>query len=167
MPGPNSTTQDELKTAGHVDLPTHQSGAVSIQHRRHAYLSRAGSELGPHTWSVRPWWSFWGSVCDSTAEGDSTQQLRSVLEHRSPKRKTDGVSRSSPGLPRRQHTGQNNLNVEVPGSIAFTSVLNLSLSDSRPDKLTLISLAGSGFVCGCHKSNRPRGQDEHLRRATS
>ena len=49
--------------------------------------------------------------------------------------------------------------------MAFTPMLNLSLSDSPPDKLTLISLAGSGFVYDGHETNRPRRQDMHSRRA--
>ena len=44
-------------------------------------------------------------------------------------------------------------------------MLNLSLSDSPPDKLTLISLAGSSFVCDGHETNLHRRQDMHSRRA--
>lgn len=65
----------------------------------------------------------------------------------------------------RQHTGQNNLNVEVPDSTTFTPILNLSLSDSPPDKLTFISLAGSGFMYDGHKINRSQRQDMHSHRA--
>ena len=36
--------------------------------------------------------------------------------------------------------------------MAFTPLLNLSLSDSPPDKPTLISLAGSGFVYDGHET---------------
>ena len=46
-------------------------------------------------------------------------------------------------------------------------MLNLSLSDSPPDKLTLISLAGSGFVYDGDKTNRPRRQYMHSRKATN
>ena len=49
--------------------------------------------------------------------------------------------------------------------MAFTPMLNLSLSDSPPDKLTLISFAGSGFVYDGHETNRPRRQDMHSHRA--
>lgn len=64
-----------------------------------------------------------------------------------------------------QHTGQNNLNAEVPGPMAFTPMLNLSLWDSLPDKLTFISPAGSGFMYDGHKINRSLRQDMHSRRA--
>ena len=64
-----------------------------------------------------------------------------------------------------QHTGQNNLSVEVPGSMASTPMLNLSFSDSPPNMLTLISLAGSGFVCDSRETNRRRRQDMHSHKA--
>lgn len=86
--GPNSTTQDEFKKVSHVELPAYQCGAASTEHRRHACPLRAGSGSGQNTWSVKPCWSFLESVCDSTAEEDLTQPLHSVLEHKSPKRKS-------------------------------------------------------------------------------
>ena len=58
---------------------------------------------------------------------------------------TDRIMCLSSQQPQGQHTGQNSLKVEVPGSNVSTSTLNLSFSDSRPVKLTLISFAGSGF----------------------
>jgi hypothetical protein len=49
--------------------------------------------------------------------------------------------------------------------MAFTPMLNISLSDSPPDKLTLISLAGSGFEYDGHETNRLQNQYMHSRRA--
>lgn len=48
-----------------------------------------------------------------------------------------------------------------------TAMLNLTLLDSPPNKLTLISFAGSGFVWDGHEINRSPRQDMHLRKARS
>jgi len=97
---------------------------------------------------VKPCWSSSGSFGGSIAEEDLIRPPRSVLGHKSPMMRTwntDRINCLSPQQPRGQHTGQNSLKVEVPGPNVSTSTLNRSFSDSRPDKLTLISLAGSGF----------------------